>query len=150
MFARMTDTFYPNGSNRIFNDFTPSTRTDILKKFAGVQVRPIIDAPVYLLFQPRRHSTHIRVVIHAALENGLPTTTTTIAIGYRHGDNLEGNYTKLFAPKKFENGWYEWECTLPFSEMTVERTDARRIVFDFGARDGELWNVRDVRIFYDE
>lgn len=145
-FAQYTDTFYPNGPTITFNDFTPGSRTGIISEFQGVRVRPITASPVYLLFQPRRHSRVIRVVVRAA-----PSTeaaTTTIGIGFRNGDGVEGNRVVFVAPDEKRDGWFTWSHDINFSDMTVERIDARRIVFDFGSEKNSIWNVRDVRLLY--
>ncbi|MCX6781395.1 MAG: hypothetical protein NT003_04780 [Candidatus Magasanikbacteria bacterium] len=145
--AARTDTFFPKGPELTFSDFTPGQRTDVLKNIDGYQVRPITDAPVYILFQPRRHTPVVRVEIEARQST---TLTDEPHIGYRHGETVEGN---KFVPTNVEylkDGWVRLSAFMPMNEMTVERMDARRIVLQTNATSDKPWFVKSVRIFYEK
>ncbi len=154
IFASRTDTFYPGGPNIIFNDFTPSFRTDIVRADEyGVRVRPITALPVYLLFQPRRHSKYIRVVIE-----GHGADNEDVEIGYRRDGPANGFYPENNIMQGatnemhfLENGMREWENKFLFSDMLRERTDARRIVFrTVQATSTAPFFVRHVRLYYED
>jgi hypothetical protein len=137
-FARRTDTYTPQGPTIIFNDITPGDRTKPIEQFEGFAVRPVIAEPTYLLFQPRRHSKNIRVEIVAR--------ANSIEIGGRSGNGPESNYFVPTEKKVIDSTWSSWTATLPLDAMIVERTDARRIVFN--ADNTTL--IRSVRIFYED
>ncbi len=122
-FGSLTDTYVPQGPTDTFSDFSPSDRTGVLT----TRGRPITGSPVYLLFQPRRHSKKIRVEIFAAPSSLL--AATDLKIGYRHGSGPEGNIFVRTEIEKKDDGIILW-AVVPFDEMTRERTDARRIVFE--------------------
>lgn len=137
IFARRTDVYTPQGPTIIFNDITPGDRTKPIEQFEGYAVRPVIAEPTYLLFQPRRHSKNIRVEIVARANR--------IEIGGRSGDGPETNFFVPTEKKKLDSVWSTWTAMVPFEKMIVERTDARRIVFN--ADSTTL--IRSIRIFYE-
>lgn len=151
-FAARTDTFVPGGPTLIFSDFVPSQRTSVVHDSA----RPITASPVYLLFQPRRHSAQVTVVFTARMEHAtsstppIATLAQQIAMGYRHGDTVEGNVLQP-ATCLFVMGGADVQChaTFPLENLTRERTDARRLVFLFPHDGGLVWDVSRVRIFYE-
>jgi hypothetical protein len=118
--ARSVDTFVPHGPTATFSDFSPTDRTGILND----RGRPLIGSPVYLLFQPRRHSKFIAVEITIA---DAVDSKNIPQIGYRNGTGPEHNIFVATDYKKNSVG-FKLYAHLPFAEMTAERVDARRIV----------------------
>lgn len=128
--ARLTDSYAPQGPTNTFSDFSPSSRTGALVSNG----RPITGSPVYLLFQPRRHTKNIRVEISAS-EPGMQ-------IGYRDGDGPEDNVFVATSHSGLISS-----ATLPFDRMTRERTDARRIVV---STTSTTMIISSIRIFYED
>ncbi|OGH67629.1 MAG: hypothetical protein A3C15_01410 [Candidatus Magasanikbacteria bacterium RIFCSPHIGHO2_02_FULL_50_9b] len=118
--AGSVDTFVPHGPTATFSDFSPTDRTAVLDDLG----RPITGSPVYLLFQPRRHSKFIDVEITIA-EMMAPENLPHI--GYRQGTGPEHNVLVSTDYSKYSGG-LKLYARLPFAEMTAERVDARRIV----------------------
>lgn len=143
-----TDTFYPNGPTKTFNDFTPSDRTGAPEKYAGKVVRPITASPVYLLFVPRHINKKIEITLVARPEKKL-SVFTAIQMGYRTGRGPETNITTAVTPAPFRNdGWMEWTQSFDMAKFFVEERGARRIVFVFPPSADTRWLVREVRLRY--
>lgn len=136
-FARVTDVYMPHGPTLTFSDFSPGQRTGVLEN----QTRQIIGSPVYLLFQPRRHSRYIHVDFQVDGE----VKSNAVRIGYRDGSGPEGN---ILLPTTFKKNIFS--AKIPFSEMTRERIDARRIVFEIPSASSVPVRVRSVRLYYDD
>lgn len=132
--ARVTDVYVPQGPTLTFSDFTPGDRTGVIQN----GTRPLIGSPVYVLFQPRRHSKFIRVEFDV---DGT-VKSDSVRIGYRHGENVEGN---VVVPTTFDGK--KFSARIPFAEMTRERIDARRIVFEIS--DVPI-RARSVRLYYED
>lgn len=150
VFARHTDTYYPSGPSSQFSDFVPSTRTGTLApREVHYFARPITGSPIYLLFQPRRHSKFIRVEIW--IEDFNFTHDTEPRIGYRHGNGPEDNIFKAESDRSVLGHGQIISTRLPFDEMTRERIDARRIVFSSaGASTTTPIYVTKVRLYYED
>lgn len=145
-FARITDTWTPHGPELVWSDLSPSDRTLPIELISSekIRVRAVIASPVYLLFQPRRHSQFITVELTARQRSG--SATTTAVIGYRRGNGPDGNLFVKTDLISDDGEWLRWTAKLPFSEMTKERRDARRIVFSF--LENTEWDVRSVFLIY--
>lgn len=148
MFTEYTDVYRPQGPTQTFSDFSPSDRTGVLTTVNNVSARPVIAGPVYLLFQPRRHSKYIDVEI--TIEPMEITKKDMPRIGYRHGTGPEGNVFVKTDYVSARDG-LKLYALIPFAEMTRERIDARRIVFEAPtASTSTPVYITKVKIYYEE
>lgn len=147
--AEYTDVYYPQGPTQTFSDFSPGDRTGALFVIDGKRVRPVTGSPVYLLFQPRRHSKYIRVEIVGHADRN----TMGAVIGFRHGTGPEHN---TFPHAENEMQFVDekrllWIARLPFELMTRERIDARRIVFEAqGVSTSTPLYIESVKLVYED
>lgn len=144
--SEWTDVYYPGGPTKTFSDFSPGSRTGQLTSDG----RPITDSPVYLLFQPRRHSRFVRVEI----EGKTDINQMGLNIGYRDGDGPDHNIFNGAANEMrfLDGGWNVWIAELPLSDMVPEHIDARRIVVEALSHNATSTPVvvRRVKVFYED